>query len=94
MPPGQPVLRYSTVAGVYRQTRRWAVVKLSVGYNGHIYSMGILKVDYLPFPILLGRDAPDFEKVLRNAMEATSISVSEGDAEAGPSGVEDNEDLL
>lgn len=35
----------------------------------------ILKVDDLLFPVLLGRDAPNFDVILRNALTTTAAAV-------------------
>lgn len=86
VPQDQPVLRYTTV---YRQVCRWPVVRMSVGYNVCIYSMDILKVDDLLFPVSLGCDI-----VLKNAIETSSIALSDDDTEAGPSGVDNDDDLV
>lgn len=60
IPASQPVVRYADVAGVYRNFCRWPVVRVPLTYNNNTYSVEVLKVNNLPFPALLGRDAPAF----------------------------------
>lgn len=51
VPQDCPILRYTMVAGIYRQVCCWPVVRMTIGYNGRVYSMDILKVDDLPYPV-------------------------------------------
>lgn len=53
----------------------------------------MLKVDDLPFPVLLGRDAPDFEVLLKDAINLATAALSE-DEEAGSSNRDYNDDGL
>lgn len=53
--------------------------------------MEVLKVDELPFPVLLGRDTPKFEALLRNAINPPTATLSK-DEEAGPSNKGDDDD--
>lgn len=69
------------------------VVWMTIGYNGQFYSMDTLKVDDLLFPMLLGRDAPDFDILLCDAISTVSATVSDDD-KAGPSGLGDDTDLM
>lgn len=93
VPQDCPILRYTTVASVYRQVCRCMVVWMTIGYNGQFYSMDTLKVDDLLFPMLLGRDAPDFDILLCDAISTVSATVSDDD-KAGPSGLGDDTDLM
>lgn len=56
--------------------------------------MAILKVDDLPFPVLLGRDAPDFKVLLQRAMEPAAVTVSKEDSTKETNRVDDEEGLL
>lgn len=63
VPQDRLVLQYSTVAGIHQQVRRWPMVHMRLGYNDHTQGLVILKVDDLPFPVLLQRDAPAFSSL-------------------------------
>lgn len=89
VPQERPVLQYTSVGGVYRNVCRWPVVWMSLGYNNNIYTLDILKVNDLPFLVLLGRDAPAFGALIRAALPSTATVASE-DEEPGPSEPRDN----
>lgn len=59
-------------------------MKISLGYNSDVYSFDILKVDDLPFLVLLGRDTPAFKALIQAALPQTAALVSE-EEEPGPS---------
>lgn len=84
VPLSEPVLRYTEVAGAYRQVHRWPVVRMSLGYNGSCYSFEIVKFDDLPFPVLLGWDAPEFGVLFRAALPQQNAIYSD-EEEPGPS---------
>lgn len=48
--------------------------------------MDILKVNDIPFPVLLSCDTPVFDILLRDAMSTSSTAISDNDEEARPSG--------
>lgn len=54
--------------------------------------MDVLKVDDLPFLVLLGHDAPDFAILLRDALSPAAAAISNDD-EAGPSGMDNDDDM-
>lgn len=59
-PRGPPPLRLTAVAGVSCQIQQWPVARMTLGYNNQNHPFEVLKVDNLPFLVLLGRDAPKF----------------------------------
>lgn len=54
--------------------------------------MDMLKVDDLPFQVLLGRDAPDFDILFRDALSPATAAISDNN-DAGPSGMDNNNDI-
>lgn len=84
-PQTEPIIRFTEVAGVYRQVHRWPVVHLTLEYNGSQYSFDMMKVDDLPFPVLLGRDAPAFAELLRAALQPRAHAIDSDDKKPGPS---------
>lgn len=77
VPQGQPVLCYTMLAGIYSQVCRWPVVRLPLVYNSTAYWLDILKVDDLRFPKLLGRDTPEFDVLLRQALPHVSVALDD-----------------
>lgn len=70
-------MRYNDVAGVYRQVCQWPVVHMLLTYNNTTFNMEILKVDDLPFPVLLGRDAPAFGTLLCSALPRLTAAMDD-----------------
>lgn len=54
VPNNKPTLRWAAVAGVDRQVCKWPVINLTPWYANLSHTVEILKVEDLPFPILLG----------------------------------------
>lgn len=69
------------------------MVRMLLTYNNNTNQVEVLKVDDLPFPILLGRDACVFNVLLRSAMPRLTAVVEE-DAQPGPSGTQVDEPPL
>lgn len=55
---------------------------VSLGYNNRLHQLDMLKVDNLPFPILLGHDDPAFITLVQAAHATTATNDEE---EPGPS---------
>lgn len=89
VPQGKPIRRYTALAGVYRRVCQWPVVQFPLRYNGRSHLMEVLKVDYLPYLVLFVHDVPDFETLLKNAINPTAATLSE-DEEAGPNNKRDD----
>lgn len=62
-------------------------------YNNHVHVMDIVKVEDLPFPILLGRDAPAFTELPQAALPQVMAMTSD-DEEPGPSQARDTQEPL
>lgn len=77
VPEQQPTLRWTSVAGLNRQVRQWPVIHLMLEYAGQQHALEILKVEDLPFPILLGRDAPGFNDLVQGAIHEVAVSEEE-----------------
>lgn len=63
------MIRLTTVSGVHRQLHQWPVVHMIPFYNKKAHVLDILKMYELPFPVLLGRDAPGFGELVRAALQ-------------------------
>lgn len=59
---------------------------MPLGYNGQVYVMDLLMVNDLPFPVLLGHDAPDFDVLLCVTSLHASVALS-NDEKVGFSGL-------
>lgn len=77
IPLTQPVLRYTDVAGTNQQVCRWPVVQMLLTYNTTTYRVEVLKVDDLPFPVLLGRDAPAFDTLVHSSLPRLAAVMDE-----------------
>lgn len=44
------------------------MVRMTMAYNNNVYTLDILKVEDLLFPVLLGRDAPSVGDLLRTTI--------------------------
>lgn len=93
IPQDRLILRYTAVAGVYRQVCRWPVVQMSLGYNNTTYSLDILKVDDLPFPVLFGRDTPAFDVLIRAALPRLTKATSDNEVPGSIKPVTDEQPL-
>lgn len=93
VPASLPILRYADIAGVYRNICRRPVVKLPLTYSGVTHTVEVLKVDYLPFPVLLGRDTPGFAHLVRTVLAPTTAILVE-DEQPGPSGLAEQAETL
>lgn len=84
IPASYPTIKYTEITGVYRKVRRWPVVRVPLTYNNKLQQVEVLKVDDLPFPLLLGRDAPDFGDLMRAALlHVTALSKEVDDRDGG-----------
>lgn len=52
----------------------WLVIKVTLWYAGKPRTFEILKVDDLPFPILLGRDALGFGAIVQAAIREVAAA--------------------
>lgn len=86
VPASLPILRHADLAGVYRNVCQWPVVRLLMIYCGDTHSVEVLKVDDLPFPVLLGRDAPSFALLVRSAL-AQMTAILDEEEQPEPSGL-------
>lgn len=78
---------------MFKQVCQWPVVHMSLGYNNNVYSFNILKVDDLPFPVLLGRDATEISALLQAVLPWLMALVSD-DEELRPSRPRDHREPL
>lgn len=90
-PSTYPTIHLTELAEVYRHVCHWPVVRIPMTYNNRVYSVEVLKVDDLPFPVLLGRYAPAFGDLLRLALPRITMVLHE-DEQAGPSGTSPDAD--
>lgn len=75
VPATYPTIKYTELAGVYRQVHRWPVVQVPLTCNNKVCQVEVLKVNDLPFPILLGQDAPAFGDLVRSTLpQLTALS--------------------
>lgn len=80
------MIKYTELAGVYHQGCRWPVVRVPLTYNNKSQQVEVFKVGDLPFPLLLGRDAPSFGDLIRAALPTvTALSQEMEEEPAGPS---------
>lgn len=61
------------------------MVQMPLTYNDNTYRVEVLKVDNLPFLILLGRDTPTFNVLLYSVLPHL-LAVVDKDVQPGPSG--------
>lgn len=90
VPADLPVIRWFNVVCLHHHTRRLPVVALRVTYLGRTNHLEVVRVDELPFPILLRRGAPDFSWLLMMASPEdvmVALPVDEEDPGEGPSTV-------
>lgn len=59
------------------------MVRILLTYNDCTYMVEILKVNDLPFPLLLGREVPAFGSLVRSALPQLTV-VLQGDDRPGP----------
>lgn len=62
-------------------------------YSRVTHTVEVLKVDDLPFPMLLGQDAPGFARLVRSALAHTT-AVVEDDEQLGPSNLSEPTETL
>lgn len=67
---------------------------MTLWYANQTHTFELLKVDDLPFLILLGRDAPGFTTLLRMAMQEVAVVDKElCEAEEGPEPTNDGDQI-
>lgn len=77
VPGDRPPLRWTAIAGVNRQICTWPMIKLTLWYARKPHTFDILKVDDLPFPILLGSDALEFGPLVQAAIREVAAADEE-----------------
>lgn len=82
----RPILRWTAIVGVNQQVCKWPRINLILYYDNRAHTFEILKLEDLPFPVVLGRDAPGFGSLVRVALlEVTATNeekVDEGEGTA------------
>lgn len=68
-----PILCLTAVFGVHRQVHRWPVVQKNMWYGNQAQTFNVLKVGELPFPVLLGCNAPGFGTLVKSAIHDVAI---------------------
>lgn len=68
IPKGRPNLRVTTLAEVKHQILQWPEVKMTLGYDEQLHTFEVLKVEDLPFPVLLDHGTPSFSTLVRVAI--------------------------
>lgn len=84
------IVRYTDMAIIYQHVCHWPVMKIPLTCNNNTYSVEVLKVDDLPFPILLGRDTPAFGVLVHSTLPRLTAVLHEKE-QPGPSGVQPGE---
>lgn len=77
VPKNRPTLRLTVVAGVHHQVHRWPVLQMTLWYGYQAHTFHFLKVDELPFPIIVGRDAPGFGALVQAAIQDMAAAEEE-----------------
>lgn len=96
VPANCPPHCWTSVACLHRHTQRLPVVRVTLQYHSQAQDVDLVQTEELPYPLLLGRDAPNFQElvlqVLHQQGEATLIAEEEDPVE-GPSGEATRTDL-
>lgn len=95
VPVDRPPLSWTSVVCLHRHTRRLPMVAVRLRYAGVVHEVEVVKMEDLPFPLLLGRDAPAFHRLLVRALQGDPmlvLPVEEEDPGEGPLGAGAAED--
>lgn len=77
VPDNRPTFRWTAVTGVNRYVCTWPVIELTLWYAKMPHVFEILKVDNLPFRILLRRDVLGFGSLDQTAIQEVAAADEE-----------------
>lgn len=64
---GLPVLGWAHISCLHHHTQKMPIVRTRLQYAGRNYELNMVRVEDLPWPLLLGWDAPNFTALLTQA---------------------------
>ncbi|XP_054841809.1 uncharacterized protein LOC129333892 [Eublepharis macularius] len=85
LPAGLPVVRTATVACFHGHSETYPVVRVPLSCQGRTWEVELARVTNLPYPVLLGRDVPEFHQHLQAARgPEEALPVERQDNQPGP----------
>lgn len=81
LPTGLPVLGWAHIFCLHHHTQRMLIIWAQLHYAGQCHNLNLVQNEDLPWPLLLGRDTPEFAALLRQATSEGDIWALEEDPE-------------